>query len=101
MRYRVVEVLDHLDTQVERLRKDAVRLTERRDMLHMSMDVLKNNEILASLNECKWNFTPEKRTFCFLDDFLSFFPPLSDIKSFFLCISWSNSFIFLLFPYST
>lgn len=42
-----------MDTQVEKLRKDAVGLSEKRDLLNMSMDVLKNNDMLGTLNECE------------------------------------------------
>lgn len=50
---RFIDVLDQLDTRVEKLRKEALQLQERRDALLMSMDVIKNNEHLAGLNECK------------------------------------------------
>lgn len=51
---RFVNVLDILDTRVEKLRKEALNLAETRDLLHMSMDILKNNELLTSLDECKY-----------------------------------------------
>lgn len=50
---RFIDVLDQIDTRVEKLRKEALQLQERRDALLMSMDVLKNNELMNGLNECK------------------------------------------------
>lgn len=51
--YRFVDVLDQLDNRVEKLRKEALSLSEKRDVLLMSMDILKNNELLNGLDECK------------------------------------------------
>ncbi|XP_031634197.1 BAG family molecular chaperone regulator 2 [Contarinia nasturtii] len=48
---RFINALDHLDNRVEKLRKEAMTLTEKRDVLLMSMDILKHNELLSSLNE--------------------------------------------------
>lgn len=56
VRYRVIKILDHLDTQVEKLRKDAVGLAEKRDILHMSMEIIRNNDLMITLNECKYIF---------------------------------------------
>lgn len=39
---------------MERLRKEALNLSEKRDVLLMSMDIVKNNESLQGLDECKW-----------------------------------------------
>lgn len=50
---RFIDLLDQIDTRVEKLRKEALYLQERRDGLLMSMDVLKNNELMSGLNECK------------------------------------------------
>lgn len=50
---RVIDVLDQLDNRVERLRKEALNLSEKRDVLLMSMDIIKNNETLNGLDECK------------------------------------------------
>lgn len=44
--------LDQLDYRVEKLRKESMLLAEKRDILLMSMDILKHNEQLANLNEC-------------------------------------------------
>lgn len=51
---RFIRALDCLDNRVEKLRKESMRLTEKRDILLMSMDILKHNELLGTLNECKW-----------------------------------------------
>lgn len=51
---RFINALDHLDNRVEKLRKESMHLTEKRDVLLMSMDILKHNELLANLNECKF-----------------------------------------------
>lgn len=51
--FRLVDTLDQIDTRVERLRKEALGLCEKRDVLLMSMDIIKNNELLQGLNECK------------------------------------------------
>lgn len=51
--FRFIKALDYLDNRVEKLRKESMQLMEKRDVLNMSMDILKHNELLASLNECK------------------------------------------------
>lgn len=48
---RFVSILDQLDAKVEKLRKDALLLQEKKDFLAMSVDLLKNNEYLTGLNE--------------------------------------------------
>lgn len=50
---RFIKALDYLDNRVEKLRKESMTLTEKRDVLLMSMDILKHNELLGGLNECK------------------------------------------------
>lgn len=50
---RFIDVLDQIDMRVEKLRKEALTLSEKRDVLLMSMDVLRNNELLQGLDECK------------------------------------------------
>lgn len=44
-------VLDQLDTRVERLRKEAMLLLEKRDHLLISLDLIKNNDLFANLEE--------------------------------------------------
>lgn len=51
--WRFIKALDYLDNRVEKLRKESMTLTEKRDILLMSMDILKHNELLGGLNECK------------------------------------------------
>ena len=46
-------LLDQLDTRVERLRKDAMLLQEKRDNLLISLDLVKNNDLFANLEERK------------------------------------------------
>merc|ERR1712232_651526 len=48
---RFVGLLDQLDTRVERLRKDAMLLQEKRDNLLISLDLVKNNDLFANLEE--------------------------------------------------
>ena len=50
---RFVGLLDQLDTRVERLRKDAMLLQEKRDNLLISLDLVKNNDLFANLEERK------------------------------------------------
>jgi BCL2-associated athanogene 2 len=42
-----------LDARVERLRKEALQLQEKRELLLLSMDLLKNNDLLSTLSESK------------------------------------------------
>ena len=51
---RFVTVLDQLDARVERFRKDALGLQEKRDFLLMSIDLIKSNDLLHNMNECKF-----------------------------------------------
>lgn len=51
--FSLIDTLDQIDTRVEKLRKEALGLCEKRDVLLMSMDIIKNNELLQGLNECK------------------------------------------------
>jgi len=48
---RFVNILDQLDTNVERLRREARDLQDKRDRMHMSMDLIKNNEKFSDLDE--------------------------------------------------
>lgn len=48
---RFVGVLDQLDTRVERIRKEAMLLQEKRDHLLISLDLIKNNDLFANLEE--------------------------------------------------
>lgn len=51
--YRFVTILDQLDARVEKFRKDALNLQEKKDYLLMSMDLIKSNEMLQSMSEGK------------------------------------------------
>lgn len=42
-----------MDTRVERLRKEAMHLQEQRDHLLISLDLVKNNDLFANLEERK------------------------------------------------
>lgn len=44
-------MLDQLDTRVERLRKEAMHLQDKRDHLLISLDLIKNNDLFANLEE--------------------------------------------------
>ncbi|XP_037052255.1 BAG family molecular chaperone regulator 2 [Bradysia coprophila] len=48
---RFLTILDQLDTSVERLRREARDLQDKRDSLLMSMDLIRNNENFSDLNE--------------------------------------------------
>lgn len=50
---RFVTVLDHLDAHVEKFRKDAMGLQEKRDYLLMSIDLIKSNDLLHTMSECE------------------------------------------------
>ncbi|XP_055625522.1 BAG family molecular chaperone regulator 2 isoform X2 [Toxorhynchites rutilus septentrionalis] len=49
--HRFIGILDQLDSKVEKLRKEALVLQEKKDFLAMSVDLLKNNEYLTGLDE--------------------------------------------------
>ncbi|XP_013119284.1 BAG family molecular chaperone regulator 2 isoform X4 [Stomoxys calcitrans] len=48
---RFVTVLDQLDSRVEKFRKDALGLQEKRDFLLMSIDLIKSNDLMHTLSE--------------------------------------------------
>ncbi|XP_075164130.1 BAG family molecular chaperone regulator 2 isoform X4 [Haematobia irritans] len=48
---RFVTVLDQLDSRVEKFRKDALGLQEKRDFLLMSIDLIKSNDLMQNLSE--------------------------------------------------
>ncbi|KAL7733023.1 hypothetical protein ACLKA6_002827 [Drosophila palustris] len=48
---RFVTILDQLDARVEKFRKDALNLQEKKDYLLMSMDLIKSNEMLQTMSE--------------------------------------------------
>uniref|UniRef100_A0A1Q3FAZ9 Putative bag family molecular chaperone regulator 2 n=1 Tax=Culex tarsalis TaxID=7177 RepID=A0A1Q3FAZ9_CULTA len=48
---RFIGILDQLDSKVEKLRKEALVLQEKKDFLAMSVDLLRNNEYLTGLDE--------------------------------------------------
>ncbi|XP_055902722.1 BAG family molecular chaperone regulator 2 isoform X1 [Eupeodes corollae] len=50
---RFVGVLDQLDARVEKFRKDAMGLQEKRDFLLMSIDLIKTNDLLQGMNEAE------------------------------------------------
>lgn len=50
---RLVSILDQIEMHVEKLRKDASRLEEEKDSLLTTLDTLRNNEELISLDDCK------------------------------------------------
>ncbi|XP_017034329.1 BAG family molecular chaperone regulator 2 isoform X2 [Drosophila kikkawai] len=50
---RFVNILDQLDARVEKLRKDALNLQEKKDYLLMSMDLIKSNEMLQNMTEAE------------------------------------------------
>ena len=50
---RFVTILDSLDARVEKLRKDALNLQEKKDYLLMSMDLIKSNEMMQNMSEAE------------------------------------------------
>ncbi|EFN88271.1 BAG family molecular chaperone regulator 2 [Harpegnathos saltator] len=48
---RLVGLLDQIEVHVEQLRKDASRLEEEKDSLLTTLDTLRNNDILCTLEE--------------------------------------------------
>lgn len=48
---RFVTVLDQLDARVEKFRKDALGLQEKRDFLLMSIDLIKSNDLMTNMAE--------------------------------------------------
>ncbi|KAK4884661.1 hypothetical protein RN001_000932 [Aquatica leii] len=48
---RIIELLDILESHVEKLRKDAVKLEDDRDALLASLDSVKNTDLLLELSE--------------------------------------------------
>lgn len=48
---RLVGLLDQIEVHVEQLRKDASRLEEEKDSLLTTLDTLRNNDILGTLEE--------------------------------------------------
>ncbi|KAH8246260.1 hypothetical protein KR038_008171 [Drosophila bunnanda] len=48
-----VNILDQLDARVEKLRKDALNLQEKKDYLLMSMDLIKSNEMMQNMTEAE------------------------------------------------
>ncbi|XP_030375289.1 BAG family molecular chaperone regulator 2 isoform X3 [Scaptodrosophila lebanonensis] len=50
---RFVSILDQLDARVEKFRKDALNLQEKKDYLLMSMDLIKSNEMLQNMSDAE------------------------------------------------
>lgn len=50
---RVIELLDILESHVEKLRKEASQLEEDRDQLLSSIDSVRNTDVIAELEESR------------------------------------------------
>jgi len=50
---RFVKVLDQIDAKVESLRKDAMKLQADAEVLHLSIELLRNHEHLNNLDDCE------------------------------------------------
>jgi len=48
---KFISVLDQLDSRIERYRKDALKLQDRKDYLYMSIDIIKSNDELQNLSK--------------------------------------------------
>lgn len=60
---RFLAILDQIDSKVEKLRKEALMLQDKKDFLAMSMDLLRNNEYLTGLKERKYPNVHNKVSF--------------------------------------
>ncbi|XP_067646009.1 BAG family molecular chaperone regulator 2 isoform X4 [Eurosta solidaginis] len=58
---RFVSVLDQLDARVEKFRKDALCLQEKKDFLHMSIDLIRSHDMLQSMMEAE-----REEIFCYI-----------------------------------
>ncbi|XP_054732299.1 uncharacterized protein LOC129240492 isoform X1 [Anastrepha obliqua] len=58
---RFVSVLDQLDARVEKFRKDAMGLQEKKDFLLMSIDLIKSHDMLHSMMESE-----REEIFCYI-----------------------------------
>ncbi|XP_018790225.1 PREDICTED: BAG family molecular chaperone regulator 2 isoform X3 [Bactrocera latifrons] len=58
---RFVSVLDQLDARVEKFRKDALGLQEKKDFLLMSIDLIKSHDMLQSMMEAE-----REEIFCYI-----------------------------------
>ncbi|XP_039967104.1 uncharacterized protein LOC126762254 isoform X2 [Bactrocera neohumeralis] len=58
---RFVSVLDQLDARVEKFRKDALGLQEKKDFLLMSIDLIKSHDMLHSMMEAE-----REEIFCYI-----------------------------------
>lgn len=47
----MISFLDGIENRVEALRKETLKLQEQRDLLHATIDMLKNTDFLSNLNE--------------------------------------------------
>ncbi|XP_017107839.2 BAG family molecular chaperone regulator 2 isoform X1 [Drosophila bipectinata] len=50
---RFVNIIDQMDARVEKLRKDALNLQEKKDYLLMSIDLIKSNEMMQNMSEAE------------------------------------------------
>lgn len=51
--HRLLTLLDQLDTQVENFRKEVLLQQDKKDAYLMSLEVIKNSELINALDECK------------------------------------------------
>lgn len=52
---RAIELLDLLEGHVEKLRREAAKLEEDKDALLVSLDAVRNADIMGEIIECKFN----------------------------------------------
>lgn len=55
--FRLLNLLDKLDTQVEHFRKEVLLQQDKKDAYLMSLEVIKNSEMMTTLDECKYTNT--------------------------------------------
>lgn len=80
--FRFVTALDQLDARVEKFRKDALGLQEKRDFLLLSIDLIKSNDLLQDMRECKYDL--------FIDIWYQFYTLSYVGRTWFLDISLKN-----------
>lgn len=51
--YRLLTVLDQVESRVEKLRKDAARIEEEKDNLLATLDAIRDSDWMLELDECK------------------------------------------------
>lgn len=51
---KLTEIIDMIESRVEKLRKEAAKLEEERDSLLASLDTVRNADTMSDLTECTY-----------------------------------------------